>query len=491
MQGGKVPDSRLTFIVPIFKTEAHLPKCLKSLAVQSLKEFDVVLVLDGPSAEAREIISKELKDVKHLVVEIQHGGASKARNIGAKYAKAPYWVFFDSDCVIEPEAAQGWVDALDEDPSIGFVYAGYKWFDDSMTPYMSERFDPWLLRVNNYISTNFPFRKEHFPGWNESLKSLQDWDFWLSIVEKGVKGLYLDGFSWSTAAPTKDSISGQGCSQENWLERIDAVKKLHNIPIKDVCVSSLSSRNEGIRLAKLLDADYRDFPTRMPHHYKKIIQVGFGFHHGIVEQHCSIFSDKSCKNYLFWTKEAIAEAWTRVSRKALIEYSTRLNAICTQFVEDVESERILKLCGFNVQVLPLPFETVEVSPMPEKPKFLVAISGHYEALFNALALSAPDIEFEGVGGAQKLEDYTGLITFTRDEQTVSNGIRRALLNGRYVVSNVQHEFCGYISDYQPPDTFIPKMVEELRSLAKKGPNLIGRECHIEKTKKDHLVEALQ
>ena len=43
--------------------------------------------------------------------------------------------------------------------------------------------------------------------------------------------------------------------------KVDAVKIKHNLPNRTVCVSSLGHREEGIRLAKLIDADYKDVPN--------------------------------------------------------------------------------------------------------------------------------------------------------------------------------------------------------------------------------------
>ena len=120
--------SKLTFVVPIYKPSRDiLTKCVKSLLDQSLHDWDVVFVLDGQCDEAATLIRKLFNKSKNhfKIAEIEHGGACKARNEGFKYATAPYVIFWDSDCVIQPHAAQAWVDIFERNPDVGFVYSSF------------------------------------------------------------------------------------------------------------------------------------------------------------------------------------------------------------------------------------------------------------------------------------------------------------------------------------------------------------------------------
>ena len=279
----------VSFIIPVYKPDIGIfNKCLKSLKEQSLKDFEAVLVLDGPCPEAEDCVSL-LGDGRFKVIEIPHGGAQKARNEGAKLAAGDILSFWDCDCVIEPDTAKTWVDTFKANPGISFVYSGYKFLGEK-GGIPSEEFDPYTLKCGNYISTMFPMRRGVFPGFDESLESLQDWDLWLTIVENGGKGLFLPGYAFSTAYPTPDSISGKGCSNENWLARVEAVKKKHNLPDRHICVSSLTHKEEGIRLAKLINADYKDVPNHKPNKYTTVIQVGFSLNPNMARQHSAIFN---------------------------------------------------------------------------------------------------------------------------------------------------------------------------------------------------------
>lgn len=486
-------SSRLTFIIPVFQPDPKiLERCIKSLLDQSLTEWDAIFVLDGPNDDAAQAIGKAFKrKANHFrIVQIEHGGACRARNEGFKYAKAPYVVFWDCDSLIEVHAAKAWVEILDKQPGIGFVYSGYKFLDEKGS-IASEPFDPWLLRVTNYISTCFPVRREFVgPGWNESLESAQDWDFWLGVTERGGVGKFLQGYAFSTAYPTPKSISGQGCSPEKWLERQDKVKALHGIPQRDICLTSTEAKHDAIALAKVMGADYRDRPNDKPNHYKTIIQVGFSLNPQVAGMNALAWGTTH-KKVLFWTRENVDEIYNSISLHALDEYSSCLNAAALQFVEDKASERIMTRAGFSVKVLPLPLvNNDEIAPFPTRPKFIVDASGQYGNVLSVVKKSLPDMDLEIAQGAQRIEDCTGLVHLYVD-RALSGSVKRMLLAGRHVVSNIQSPFAGFLEDKTTDEQFIVAMVERLRSLVKKGPNKSAQDYYRKALSVEKVLEAIK
>lgn len=474
-------STRLSFIVPVYKPNLDIfCKCVKSLCDQSLKEWDAVFVLDGPCDEAEKIIKAEMKKKKHNTYKIvvqDHAGAQRARNYGQEFATGDFVVHFDADCIIEPDTAKTWVEQFDKHSDVDFIYSGYKFLDEKGA-IDSEHFDPYLLRVRNYISSCFPIRRSKMPKWNESLKSLQDWDFWLSAVENGAKGKYLKGYAFSTAYPDAGSISGQGCTNANWLERIDAVKKDHNLPERDICVSSLTNKIEGIALAKTLGADYQDYPNWKPHRYKTIIQLGFSFLPNRIADHISIFSDNEVAKVIFWTCDDITEIVSRLNYMAIKKYTILLNGMVNlvQCVEDKAAYDIMQAVGFNVVIRPLPMPEQPLVPLPEKPRFAVDIDSTYSAMFNTISQSLPDVELVPLTGALSLADFSGICHFHPDRTTSSN-MKRALMMGRHVVSNVQAPFAGYVDDGKDFSELIPSIVEKIREQAYGPHQTAGRDYY--------------
>lgn len=460
----------VSFVLPVYRADpVILQKCLKSLKEQSFKDWEAIFVLDGPDSAAEAVLSGNT-DKRFKVVRIEHGGACKARNEGFKHTKGDILWFMDSDCIIEPDTCKAFVDEFEKNKDIDFVYSGYK-FMGEQGAIPSEPFDPWLLKCGNYISTCFPMRRAVFPGWDESLKSLQDWDLWLTIVEKGSKGSFFPGYAFSTAFPTANSISGQGCTNEVWLDRVKAVQVKHNLQPRKVCVSSLENKSEGIRLAKLIDADYKDVPNYKPNTYDTIIQVGFSLNPNRVKYHSGIFNQPLRKKIIFWTADNISEINNGIAHKALQEYAKALNCQTMQFVEDMYAKTVMESAGFDVSILPLPMvNTDAIEPLPEKATLLVDFSEEYRQLVSCLQHSLPDIKFDFVNAAKPIKDYAAMLSLS-GEKTMSFNVKRMLLSGRNVISNIQSPFCGYVDDSGEIGKYVSALVDTVRKRIKRptGP----------------------
>lgn len=107
---------RFSVIVPVYNRIGEVEDLLKSLAEQSCKDFEVVLVEDGSTERCDQAARKyaEKVDVKYFYKENE--GRSIARNYGLERAAGDYFVFFDSDCVIPPDYFATLSRCLDENP---------------------------------------------------------------------------------------------------------------------------------------------------------------------------------------------------------------------------------------------------------------------------------------------------------------------------------------------------------------------------------------
>lgn len=98
---------KVSIIVPVYKTEQYLRKCLDSLVKQTLKDIEILVVNDGSPDNSQEIIDeyeKKYSSVKALLKE--NGGLSDARNYGIACAKGEFITFVDSDDWIEPHTCE-------------------------------------------------------------------------------------------------------------------------------------------------------------------------------------------------------------------------------------------------------------------------------------------------------------------------------------------------------------------------------------------------
>lgn len=90
--------SKISIIVPVYKAEPYLRKCIDSILNQTFKEFELILVNDGSPDKSGEICDEYAnKDIRIKVIHKKNGGQSSARNEGLNIAKGDYIGFVDSD----------------------------------------------------------------------------------------------------------------------------------------------------------------------------------------------------------------------------------------------------------------------------------------------------------------------------------------------------------------------------------------------------------
>lgn len=93
---------RLSIIVPVYKAENSIRKCIDSILLQSFRDWELILVDDGSPDSSGDICEEYAKyDCRIKVLHKKNEGVSIARNLGLKYATGDYVTFVDSDDYIE------------------------------------------------------------------------------------------------------------------------------------------------------------------------------------------------------------------------------------------------------------------------------------------------------------------------------------------------------------------------------------------------------
>ncbi len=94
----------VSVIVPIYKVEAYLERCVDSILAQTYPALEVILVDDGSPDGCGDICERYAgQDARVRVVHKENGGLSSARNAGLDVATGEFVMFTDSDDWIEPE----------------------------------------------------------------------------------------------------------------------------------------------------------------------------------------------------------------------------------------------------------------------------------------------------------------------------------------------------------------------------------------------------
>lgn len=106
----------LTVIVPVYKAEAYIDKCIQDILGQTFKDFELLLVLDGSFDKSEEICDRwALQDSRIKVLKEQHAGVAHARQVGLDNAIGEYIMYVDADDEVHPYLLQEMYDMAIED----------------------------------------------------------------------------------------------------------------------------------------------------------------------------------------------------------------------------------------------------------------------------------------------------------------------------------------------------------------------------------------
>ena len=94
---------RLSVIVPIYNVERYLPACLDSLAAQTFRDIEVLMVDDGsPDGSAAIAEAYADRDERFKLIRKENAGLGAARNTGIQHVsdESEYLTFVDSDDLV-------------------------------------------------------------------------------------------------------------------------------------------------------------------------------------------------------------------------------------------------------------------------------------------------------------------------------------------------------------------------------------------------------
>lgn len=96
-------DALISLIIPVYKVEAYLERCVRSVLAQTYQNLEIILVDDGSPDRCGEICERfAQQDARIRLFHKANGGLSDARNFGVERAHGKYIAFIDSDDYVAP-----------------------------------------------------------------------------------------------------------------------------------------------------------------------------------------------------------------------------------------------------------------------------------------------------------------------------------------------------------------------------------------------------
>ncbi len=186
----------ISIIIPLYNHADKIAGCLDGILKQSYQNYEIIIINDGSKDKPLKIIKKYEKKFKEgkkvfKYFEQENKGAPSARNKGFEKSKGNYIIFCDADAILETKALEKMLKKLNENNKISYTYPSFVW---GKKKFKVGSFDSEKLKTEPFIHTMALIRREDFTskGWDESIKKFQDWDLWLTMLEEGKRGGWID-----------------------------------------------------------------------------------------------------------------------------------------------------------------------------------------------------------------------------------------------------------------------------------------------------------
>ena len=162
----------ISIIIPIYKVEAYIERCIKSVAsqegIESAYNLECILVNDCTPDKSMEIAKETIKPYKNIhFICLQHEvnrGVSAARNTGLEYATGEYIMFIDSDDYILPNCLNSFTNEIIKNPALDMVIGS------SMNNHKTDIKKRELLENRESIIHGFLTMKFFITVWNKLIR---------------------------------------------------------------------------------------------------------------------------------------------------------------------------------------------------------------------------------------------------------------------------------------------------------------------------------
>ncbi len=186
----------LSVVVPVHDDAIFLIDALASVEAHTPDDREVLILDDGSTdGESRAILDR-LATRGCRVMRQPNRGLSAARNRLIEASAGRYVLPLDADNRLRPGFAQAAVDRLDADDGIAIVYGDRHLFGEVEATLPVPEFGMGRMLRANYIDACAVFRRGVWAdvgGYDEAMRGLEDWEFWLHAGRRGWRFCRLDG----------------------------------------------------------------------------------------------------------------------------------------------------------------------------------------------------------------------------------------------------------------------------------------------------------
>lgn len=248
----------ISIIVPIYKTEKYLERCITSVMKQTYPNLQIILVDDGSPDNCGNICDiYQKKDKRITVIHKQNGGLSDARNAGLNVARGEYIGFVDSDDFIHPHMFEILLENLLKTAS-DISVCGFYWVNEGeeillpenneTTVYEDEKILYQLIENNviTVVTWNKLYKKELFNNDKFEIGRLHEDEFMIHKLLIKTKRIVYTNAQLYNYMKHQDSIVSRK-TIKNFIDTVDALED------RCLCLESIDEKVYSLTALQQID----------------------------------------------------------------------------------------------------------------------------------------------------------------------------------------------------------------------------------------------
>ncbi len=190
------PTTLVSVVIPAYNVADYIEQSIFSVVSQTYKELEIIVVDDGSTDATAAIADAYAKqDTRIRIITQSNKGLAAARNTGIANAHGDYVCILDSDDIMLPNKIAEQYAFLDSHPEYNIAYSDLYHFMDGkksvyhhpIAPLSTPHYESLLY--GNVINPNTVFFRrslfEKYGGFDESIRSAEDWEYWLHVAWNG------------------------------------------------------------------------------------------------------------------------------------------------------------------------------------------------------------------------------------------------------------------------------------------------------------------
>lgn len=194
--GGVSHAPMISVVVPCFDLGRFLDEAVASVLAQTWQGFEILVVDDGSTDPGTVALLDDFDRPKTRVLRTSHGGLAAARNHAIAQARGEYLCALDADDKLHPTYFEKALRAFEADPELSFVSCWLEAFGERQWSWQPADCDLPTLLARCTIATAALVRRQavlEVGGYATDMPHHcnEDWDLWLSLVERGHRGTIL------------------------------------------------------------------------------------------------------------------------------------------------------------------------------------------------------------------------------------------------------------------------------------------------------------